>query len=188
MRHPDQKYIEAIISNNEVLVEEIYRKFSGKIKWMVLKNNGTEAEAGDIFQEALLSICYKAKTQDLVLSCPFDAFIYTICKNLWLKVLSKKKSHPFIVDEEMEVGEDSMQLAEECLIQQQRLKLLNEKLQELGGDCAKLLQLNWSGKSMEEVAQEMFITYGYARKRKVGCMEKLIGLIKRDPQFNTLKW
>lgn len=189
MRHPDQKYIEALVSNNEILVEEIYRKFSGKIKWMVLKNNGTEAEAGDIFQEALLSISHKAKTQALVLTCPFDAFIYTICKNLWLKVLSKKKLHSLITDEEeMEVGEDSQTLAEECLIQEQRLKLLQEKLEELGGKCAELLRLNWSGKSMEEVAQEMDMTYGYARKRKVGCMEKLIALIKQDPRFNTMKW
>lgn len=189
MEHSDQKYIKALVTNDEVLINEIYRKFSGKIKWMVLKNNGTEAEAGDIFQEALLSICHRTKTQALVLTCPFDAFIYTICKNLWLKELSKKKAHSVITDEEgIEVGEDSIQLAEECLMQEQRLKLLQEKLEELGGKCAELLRLNWSGKSMEEVAQEMEMTYGYARKRKVGCMEKIIGLIKQDPRFNTLKW
>ncbi|QNF35648.1 sigma-70 family RNA polymerase sigma factor [Adhaeribacter swui] len=189
MKHPDQKYIEALVSNNEILVEEIYRRFSGKIKWMVIKNNGTEAEAGDIFQEALLAISHRAKTQGLILSCPFDAFIYSICKNLWLKVLNKKKSHSSVTDpEEMEIGEDSLQLAEECLIQEQRLQLLNEKLDELGGKCAELLRLNWSGKSMEEVAEDLQISYAFARKKKVGCMDKLINLIKRDPQFNTLKW
>lgn len=189
MEHSDQKYITALVTNDEFLVKEIYRKFSGKIKWMVLKNNGTEAAAGDIFQEALISICHKAKTQDLVLSCPFDAFIYTICKNLWLKELSKKKVQSIIADENgQEIGEDSVQLAEECLMQEQRLKLLHNKLEELGGDCAKLLRLNWEGKSMGEVAQELKVTYAYARKKKVGCMEKLIGLIKRTPEFNSLKW
>ena len=189
MEHSDQKYIRALVTNDEVLVKEIYRKFSGKIKWMVLKNNGTEAAAGDLFQEALTAICQRAKTQGLILSCPFDAFIYTICRNLWLKELSKHKAHPIITDhEEMEVGEDTLHLAEECLMQEQRLKLLHEKLEDLGGDCAKLLRLNWSGKSMEEVALEMNMTYGYARKKKVGCLEKLIGLIKQDPQFKVLKW
>ncbi|RDC61950.1 RNA polymerase sigma factor [Adhaeribacter pallidiroseus] len=189
MEHSDQKYIKALVTNDEVLVKEIYRKFSGKIKWMVLKNNGTETAAGDIFQEALLSICHKAKMYDLVLSCPFDAFIYTICKNLWLKELSKQKAHPVISDDEgLEIGEDNTKLAEECLMQEQRVNLLNEKLDELGGDCAKLLRLNWGGKSMGEVAQELKMTYAYARKKKVGCMEKLIGLIKRTPQFNSLKW
>jgi hypothetical protein len=41
---------------------------------------------------------------------------------------------------------------------------------------------------MGEVAQELKVTYAYARKKKVGCMEKLIGLIKRTPEFNSLKW
>jgi len=29
--HPDQKYIDALINNDLVLMEELYQKFSGKI-------------------------------------------------------------------------------------------------------------------------------------------------------------
>jgi hypothetical protein len=56
MSHPDQKYVEALLNNDMVLLKEVYQKFSGKIKWMVLQNNGTVDDAADIFQEALLSI------------------------------------------------------------------------------------------------------------------------------------
>ena len=53
MLHQDQKYIDALINNDPHLLEELYEKFPGKIKWMVLHNNGSEADAADIFQEAL---------------------------------------------------------------------------------------------------------------------------------------
>ena len=52
----------------------------------------------------------------------------------------------------------------------------------------ELLQLSWSGKSMEEVAGLLHMTYGYARKRKTECMAKLIKLVKGASQFNSLKW
>src|SRR6476620_11803831 len=88
--HPDQKYIDALLTNDAALLEELYQKYAGKIKWMVLQNNGTEAEAADIFQDALLSIYHKAKTTTFILTCPFDAFLYLICRNKWLTELNKK--------------------------------------------------------------------------------------------------
>src|SRR4051794_40647617 len=82
--HPDQKYIEALVNNNTVVLNELYKKFSGKIKFMVLKTNGTEADAADIFQYALMSIYRKAKTKGFRLSCPFEAFLYLVCKKRWI--------------------------------------------------------------------------------------------------------
>ena len=33
---PDQKYIEALITNNPTVLQELYSRYAGKIKWMVL--------------------------------------------------------------------------------------------------------------------------------------------------------
>src|SRR5690242_18656530 len=90
--HIDQKYIDALLSNDGVLLNELYQKFSGKIKSMVLQNNGTEIDAADIFQDTLLSIYHKAKTKGFILTCPLEAFLYRICKNKWMNELSKRKS------------------------------------------------------------------------------------------------
>lgn len=190
MRHADQKYIEALLNNDVTLLDEIYRKFSGRIKWMVLRNNGTEADAADIFQEALLSIYHKAKTQDFILTCPLDAFLYLVCKNKWLNELNKRKlkNETFTEDDGCVLGEDSFRLAEDCTLQEQRFNLLTEKIAELGDTCKELLRLSWSGKSMEEVAEILKIKYGYARKKKSECMAKLIILVKQSSQFSSLKW
>jgi RNA polymerase sigma factor (sigma-70 family) len=156
---------------------------------MVLQNHGTEDDAADIFQDALLSIYQKARTQDFVLTCPLEAFLYLICKNKWLNELNKRKFKNVTLTEDngIALSEDSFKLAEDCALKEQRFNLISEKLAELGDACQQLLHLSWSGKSMEEVAEVLQVTYGYARKKKCACMAKLVSLIKQAPQFSSLK-
>jgi RNA polymerase sigma factor (sigma-70 family) len=190
MVHPDQKYIEALITNDQALLEELYSKYAGKIKWMVMQNNGNEDDAADIMQESLIAIYHKAKQGEFKLTCPFEAFLYLICRKKWLNVLSKRKSHGKVTlseDNRSIPGEDSFLLAEESLLHEQRYQLLMEKLGELGESCQELLRLSWSGKSMEEVAVILDFTYGYARKKKSECMAKLVGLVQKSAEYRTLK-
>lgn len=189
--HPDQKYINALLTNDAPVLKELYQNLSGKIKWMILQNNGTATDAADIFQEALLAIYDKAKNQNFKLTCPLEAIIYLICKNKWINELNKRKVHKATfndIEAYNNIGEDSFKISEECLIYQARKNLLQEKLSELGENCRNLLQLNWDGKTMEEVATILKVSYGYARKKKSICMLKLITLIKESAQFKFLKW
>jgi RNA polymerase sigma factor (sigma-70 family) len=191
MQHPDQKYVEALLNNDPLVLEELYEKFSGKIKWMILQNSGTETDAADIFQDALMSIYNKAKTGEFELTCPMEAFLYLICKNKWLNVLNKRKTQK-VTNTDTEgfnyIGEDSFRLAEDCVMHQERSALLAEKLSEMGESCKNLLKLSWSGLSMDEVAKRLKVSYAYARKKKSECMAKLITLVKQSPKFNSLKW
>lgn len=191
MQHPDQKYVEALLKNDPLVLEELYEKFSGKIKWMILQNSGTETDAADIFQDALISIYNKAKTGDFELTCPMEAFLYLICKNKWLNVLNKRKTQK-VTNTDTEgfnyIGEDSFRLAEDCIMHQERSALLAEKLSQMGESCKNLLKLSWSGLSMDEVAKQLNVSYAYARKKKSECMAKLITLVRQSPKFNSLKW
>lgn len=188
--HPDQKYVVALLNNNAALLEELYRRFSGKIKSMILQNNGTETDAADIFQDALLSIYHKAIADNFVLTCPLEAFLYLICKNKWMNQLNKRKIQKvkFIDARDYEnIGNDSFKEAEQEWLLQERNDLLKEKLYELSESSRKLLRLSWSGKSMEEVADILNVTYGYARKKKSEAMAKLTELVKKSPRFKSLK-
>jgi RNA polymerase sigma factor (sigma-70 family) len=189
--HPDQKYIDALTSNNTQLLRELYEKFHGRIVNMVVQNNGTQTEAADIFQDALLSIYNKARSGEFILSCPLDAFLYLICRNNWLKELEKRKHRGVTFrdpDGYIPISDDNFRLAEECLTHQARKNLLMDKLALLGASCRKLLLLSWDGNSMGEVAEMLQVTYSYARKKKSECMARLIGLVRKSPQFNSLKW
>lgn len=187
--HPDNKYIEALLQNNTALLDELYSNYSGKIKYMVLQNNGTEADAADIFQEAIVDIYKKAKA-GFTLTCPMEAFLYLICRNRWMNNLTRKKytSVTFADDEGYSnlVSEDSFANAEQILVSQNRKNLIETKLADLGDSCRQLLQYNWGGKKLEEIAELMKTSYAYIRKKKSDCMGKLVELIKSSPDYKLL--
>src|SRR3954451_18777648 len=191
MHHPDQKYIDAMISHNTLVLDELYQKFSDKIKWMVLQNKGTETDAEDVFQDGLLLIYKRTLRDNFVINSSFGGLLYVICKNIWIKKLKKKGVRTVTIKEFKEqysTEEDTFKLTEEWGVLNERKDLLHQKLAELGEGCSELLRLNWSGKSLDEVAQILKVSYGYARKKKVGCMGRLMELMKKSSQYNSLKW
>lgn len=189
MDHPDSRYIDALITNNQPLLKELYQKCFGKVKSFVVQNHGTEEDAWDVLQEAMLSIFFKIKQKPFVLTCPLDAFIYIICKNLWIKELRKKRGVWVTKDvDTVSLNETNDVIrAEECTREQGRRQLFIEKLSELGKGCRELLQHNWRGASLDEVAAKLKVTYAYVRKRKSLCMAKLVLLIKQSPLYDQLK-
>jgi RNA polymerase sigma factor (sigma-70 family) len=187
--HPDNKYIQALLQNDSALLDELYTRFSGTITRMVLKNNGTEDDAADIFQEALVDMYKKAKS-GFTLTCPMEAFLFMICRNRWINTITRKKykNVTFADDEGYSnlVSEDSFTNAEQILLSQNRKNLIETKMAELGESCRQLLEYSWAGKKLEEVAGLMQTTYAYIRKKKGDCMGKLIDLIKNAPDFQQL--
>lgn len=186
--HPDNKYIHALVNNDSVLVREIYDRFSENISRMVTRNNGSLKDAKDLFQEALIIIYEKAVKGDFVLSCPFEAFLFLICKRKWLNELKKRGREGVTTDEErLSIHEpDALTLAEETEAENERNNLFWKKFKALGDRCQELLKLSWGGISMEEVASKMEVSYGYARKKKSECIARLMKLVKSDPAYETL--
>lgn len=189
MPHADQKYIDALLTNNAQLLNELYQKFSGKIKGLILINGGTETDANDIFQEALLAIYRRAKAVGFTLNCPLDAFLYVVCKNKWRTEFAKRKTSgvTFRDTESYNVEGANLAQAEEVEITQRRTDLFQKKFAALGEGCRQLLLLSWQKTNLQEVAGILQISYGYARKKKAECMARLTALIRTDPEFGNLK-
>ena len=187
--HPDNKYIQALLDHDNVMLDELYSRFSGKIKSMILQNNGSEADAADVFQEALVDIYKKAK-KGFTLTCPMEAFFYLVCRNRWRNVLSRKKYTNVTFDDDGGysnlVSEDSFANAEQIRISQNRKDLIENKLAKLGASCRQLLQLCWTGKKLEAIATIMNTSYAYIRKKKGDCTGKLLDLIKESPDYKLL--
>jgi len=188
--HQDQQYIEALLNNNTLLLKQLYEKYSGKIRDMVLKNSGTVTDAADIFQDALLDIYQRAKNKGFVLTCPLDAYLYLVCKNRWINKLDKKANSKvtFTDSQGYNYSEDVFHNAAVLQNQHERNILLTEKFNEMGEGCKQLLELSWSGISLMEVAEKLQNSYNYIKKKKSECMGKLITLVKKSPEFANLQW
>ena len=186
--HPDQKYVEALLANDTLMINEIYEKFVPKVIAYVGKNSGDETAARDIVQETLITIYDQAKTKKLQLTCPFDAYFFLICKRKWLNVLKKQGNKEVTIEEErLYISDDAHEQAEKSREFEEQQQLYITMLSKIGETCKNIITLGFSSMSMQEVADQLGITYAYARKKKSVCLSKLTELIKNSPQYKRLK-
>lgn len=186
--HADQKYVQALLVSDNKLIAEIYTRFAPKVVGYIQKNSGDESVARDIIQEALITIYDQAKTKGLRLTCPFDAYFFLICKRKWLNVLKKNKPEGVTINDEVtSIDIHVQQQADQTALYEDRARLFNQMLEQMGDACKKLLKLSFSIKSMEEVAKKLDVSYAYARKKKSLCVGKLTKMVQGSAQYQTLK-
>ena len=183
-RHKDHLYIEALYNSDTRLIKEIYQNHSEQIHKWILKNNGTTDDAKDIFQEALLTIYTKACDPDFILTCPFGAFLFRICRNKWIDKLRQKgrteevriiEEKRYKVEEEQKVIPKVEEVEEEN-IKQQKLDKTFKKLSEL---CQQLLTLVADGRSSSEIVEKMEMAEANTfYRRKNACIERWRTLYK----------
>ncbi|WP_298365271.1 sigma-70 family RNA polymerase sigma factor [uncultured Lutibacter sp.] len=186
--HADNIYIEALLKNDSRVLSKLYERFSHKIVAYVRNNNGNADDAQDIIQETLVTIYHQAKEKNFILTCPFDAYFYLLCKRRWLNELKKRGNNRVtILEDEASIKDEHLEQVEETEIFEQQSQLFESKFKELGQKCQELLKATFKIKKMEEVAELLGVTYGYARKKKSQCMGKLTQLVKDSNEFQQLK-
>jgi RNA polymerase sigma factor (sigma-70 family) len=186
--HADQLYIEALLKNDSRVLSKIYEKYAYKIIAMVKKNSGNADDAQDIIQETLVTIYHQANEKGFILTCPFDAYFYLLCKRKWLNELKKRGTNRVTILEDVtSITEEQEQQVEETELFEQQHQLFELKFKELGKKCQELLKTTFKIKSMEKVAEFLGVTYGYARKKKSQCLGKLTQLVKNSSEFQQLK-
>jgi RNA polymerase sigma factor (sigma-70 family) len=178
--HPDQRYIEALLHNNVTTVDQIYRLFSPAIRRYIVQNRGGEADAADIFQEALVDIYHQARYKALTLTCPFEPFLLLICKRKWINELKKRGHSPVtkVQDDLSDYGEDVFASAERLVNDEERTQLFLRQFARLGEKCREIIRLSLSGRKQEEIAAELGVSYGYLRKKKSECMATLMSYVE----------
>ena len=178
--HADQKYIIALLNNDSQVIAEIYARFSRRIEHLVESNHGSADDACDVFQEALIAISRQIKRPEFVLTCSFETYLWCVCRGKWLNELKRRRRTTVTIWQASGymAPEDAEILAEVTLREENKSLLFHQCFEQLSAGCRRLLQLAWSGISMEKVSQQLGITYGFARKRKSECAAMLVHKIK----------
>ena len=178
--HTDQYFLNGLLYNDQAIVKEIYTRFAGKVKGYILQNNGSEDDAADILQEALIDIYQQARYKSLTLTCPFEPFLLLICKRKWLKELKKMGRQRVTNETERlsDTGEDVFALADQMQVQEEKVQLFMAMFQKLGERCREIIHKCLGKKPQEDVAAELGVSYAYLRKKKSECLAELIKLIQ----------
>lgn len=177
------RYLQALIHQNNDIILEIYERFYPKTLRFVLQNRGNEDQAKDVFQESLLYLMTLNRQKKLQIN-NFEAYLFTIGKNMWRRELEKQKK--WVMNDGVVTLIDKDTDAAMFMLEQEQLELYTEKFSLLSDNCKEILSLFFNDVPYEQIIKELsYATINTARQRIFKCRNKLIKLIKSDPRFNS---
>lgn len=174
MHYFDELILAEIRKSNEVALRELYKTYYPMVRSLILSNSGTEPEAKDVYQEAIIAFYENVQRENFVLTCKIKTYLYAICRRLWLKRLSEKKRfHGKIEEAETFLGiEEEFGELEK---REQEYDVMKRSLEGLGEPCRTLIKDFYiQDMSMESIRQK----HGYtnadnAKNQKYKCLQRL---------------
>ena len=187
-RLSDEEIITGLRKRDNRVLQYIYKNSFNPVKQLILSNAGSEADAEDIFQEALIIIFKKLKAeQAFELTSAFNTYIYSISRLLWLKQLRNIKKidiDPLNRDHEERIEFEPPSPVEDKDL---RMAIYQRTLMKIPEDCQKILRLTAQDITSREIARQLgFRSEGYVRKRRHYCKEYLISRIKEDADYQAM--
>lgn len=182
----EDNIIKGLIAGDEEVINSFYADNLPKIKSYILNNSGSNADAEDVFQDALVFTYQKLKEKSLALNCSLTTYVYAVSRNLWMNTLRKRKK--IIPRDTLPEARDILTRdALEELQRFERQSLFQKNFLKLGESCQKLLGFFFQGNSMREISEFMEYSEGYTRKKKFECKKQLLEIIEKDPLFQELR-
>ena len=187
--YSDEQILKGILRHDNLILQYIYKQFYFRVNAFIKKNSGTEEDANDVFQEAIIVIYRKLKDSDLVFeTSSFQGYLFSVCRFLWLKQLESRRLEQERINDTLPFQEE---VYDENLVdlveKNERYYLYQKHFKSLSTDCQKLMQLFFEKVPLSEIAKIMgYKSEKYAKKRKFNCKELLISRIKQDTEFKKI--
>jgi len=182
--YKDYEILEGILNDDYRVLNYIYEKNLPLIEKLVSRSGGQQSQSKDIFQDAMIIIYRKIKSEGLELSCKFSTYFYSICKNLWFqefKYGDKFRSKKQRIENDVFVEEPEIEYEKTIY------EVFDKHYDELSEDCKKILDLHFKNYSIEEIKNIMkYKDSHYVMDKKYRCKKSLIKRIMSDPLFKEL--
>ncbi len=168
-------------------VRYMYATYYEGLKIYTTQNSGSEEDAQDIFQEALVAFIDVVKKEKFRGEASIKTFLFTINRNLWLNELKKRGKS---LKREM-AFENQKDLAEEdvsqIITQSESKKEVINIVDMLGEKCKQiLLAYYYESLSMKEILLQVeYETEQALRNKKSKCLKQLEELLTKNPLTAT---
>jgi RNA polymerase sigma factor (sigma-70 family) len=176
----DARILDGIRRGDESALVTLYNAHRRPITALVMRNNGTNDDADDIFQEALVVLWERVRAGNYEHTAALGTFLFATARNLWLRRLARaRREQPLDPAGENTSTDDPSPLEE--LIEEERTMSIRNALSNLGEPCRSLLVLfYWEEASMDEIARRLGLANAAtAKSKKYQCKEQLKRLIEK---------
>ncbi len=187
IHYSDFAIIEGLRLNSDFIIHYVYKEFFPTIRYFIKNNAGLDEDAEDVFQEALLVVLTKIKSDEFELSSSFITYLYSVSKNIWLQKL-KRKRMTYKNQDELTRYLDTPEIGEEVHLEYEvKYQSFVKQFENLSDDCQKLLKLFLTKMSAKDIAENMgYKSEFYAKTKKYLCKEALKKLVENDPELKGI--
>jgi RNA polymerase sigma factor (sigma-70 family) len=184
--YSDEAVLQAIKNGDDRVLIHLYKQVLPKIKTYILKNNGSEDDAKDIFQDAVMTFYKYVKQDKFNPENEIAGFIYTISRNLWINQVKKKNKMVDLTDE-TPIKEVSYNFADD-LMSREREDYVMTMFSKLGETCKQILLYSIYHKfSMKEIKEKMgYTSENMAKTKNYKCKQRLIDLAKESTAVENM--
>lgn len=186
-RYSSQELIKGIRKRDNAVLSFIYQNYFQSVLHFVNNNSGTNEDAKDVFQEALIVVFKNIRAdKNFQINSSLQTYIFSIARILWIKHLNSARLKMSGINESHEY----LEFVEPEPFKEHDFEyaLYQRVFLQLPKDCRKIINLNNKGATNKEIATKMgFKNEAYIARRKHFCKEYLIRLIKQDPDFESDK-
>jgi RNA polymerase sigma factor (sigma-70 family) len=170
----EQLLLRGLAENDTKAIETIYKDNFKMVQAFIVNNSGSYDDARDIFQEAMITLYEKAKSESFVLTSQIKTYLYSVCRRLWLKRLQQMGRYVA----QSEILEETISVEDDIALHEKRnadFAIMDRAMNSLGEPCKSLLESYYlQKKGMNEIAAD----FGYtnadnAKNQKYKCLMRL---------------
>lgn len=201
MKEYKSDLLNGLVNGDKEQILIIYQKLFPKVLQFVLRNNGNQQDAEDVFQKSLLQLIARFKLRDIPEIKSVEAYLFTINKNLWRRELNRNDwvTNSVLSEQDNEStiktgnksNQSTIQAYEEeavAFLEQERWELYKSCFEKLSENCRKILDFFFKKKPYSEFNEEFgYNSESVARQRVFKCKSKLSDIIKSHTDFKRLK-
>lgn len=166
----EKRFLTTLRTNDEHLLKRLYVDGFRAIKEYVTRNNGTENDAYDVYQEAFLATW---RNVQLARFSPADepafrAYLLRVGKNKWIDELRKRKADLAMIKNNMEDDEAYDPNVDEYI------QAVRIHYRSLGTRCQELLgRFYFRKQRLRDIAAHFGWTEASAKNNKYRCLKEL---------------
>ncbi|HMQ59762.1 MAG TPA: sigma-70 family RNA polymerase sigma factor [Flavilitoribacter sp.] len=181
----DRQLLDGLARSEGQVIDHFYRQFLPGLIRYVTSRGGKEADARDIFQEVLLALFRKVRSDaNFEIRAGLQTYLFSAGKYQWFtRQRRTQKIEPLEENPgDWHVPED----IRDTLLEAERFQLFHTCLEKLGDTCRKILGLHFQRQSTDEIAGKLDFSPGYVKKKKFECKQALKEAMQKDPRFPFL--
>lgn len=169
-------------------MEQIYTQNYESVERYILQNSGKEADAKDIYQEAIVAAWLNVKEKKFEIrdGKTIGGYIFQIAKFKWLDKLKSKahRSTVRLVHENQPENTGDPDYGDE---EESKIQYLKRLYANLDDKCKAILnRFYYEKKSLEEIGSDLDYDAGTVKTLKYRCMKKLKSLHQKLESKNDI--